>query len=108
MIDGRPQYLFLDEPTSSLDIRHQIETLNIARRFARDGGGVLAILHDLNLAAAYADHLIVMYRGEIAAEGTPAETISDALLERVFGVPLRVGRTPQPGTPFVLPQSLAG
>ncbi|BCJ92200.1 hemin import ATP-binding protein HmuV [Terrihabitans soli] len=106
VIGGRPQYLFLDEPTSSLDIRHQIETLNIARQFARDGGGVLAILHDLNLAASYADHLIVMHRGAVAAEGAPAETITDALLEEVFGLPLRVGRAPAAGTPFVLPQSL--
>jgi iron complex transport system ATP-binding protein len=68
---------------------------------------VLAILHDLNLAAAYADHLIVMHRGEIAAAGTPADTISDELLERVFGVPLRVGRAPEAGMPFILPQSLA-
>jgi iron complex transport system ATP-binding protein len=108
MIDGRAQYLFLDEPTSSLDIRHQIETLNLARRFARDGGGVLAILHDLNLAAAYADHLIVMHRGEVAAAGTPADVISDELLERVFGLPLRVGRAPAAGMPFILPQSLVG
>lgn len=107
VVNGRPQYIFLDEPTSSLDIRHQIETLEIARRFARAGGGVLAILHDLNLAAAFADHLIVMHEGKVAAEGAPADTISDALIERVFGLRLRVGRTPPPGIPFVLPQSLA-
>ncbi len=108
VMDGKPQYLFLDEPTSSLDIRHQIETLEIARRFARDGGGVLAILHDLNLAAAFADHLIVMHQGEVASEGTPQDVISDALIERVFGVRLRVGQPPRDGVPFILPQSLVG
>jgi iron complex transport system ATP-binding protein len=108
VVNGRPQYLFLDEPTASLDIRHQIETLNIARRFAREGGGVLAILHDLNLAAAFADHLIVMHRGEVAAEGAPADTISNDLMERVFGLPLRVGHAPREGVPFILPQTLAG
>lgn len=103
---GRPQYLFLDEPTSSLDIRHQIETLEIARRFARDGGGVLAILHDLNLAAAFADHLIVMHKGEVAAQGAPKDVISDELMQHVFGLPLRVGHLPAGGLPFILPQSL--
>lgn len=105
---GRPQYLFLDEPTSSLDIRHQIEILNIAKDFAADGGGVLAILHDLNLAAAFADHLIVMHKGAIAAEGTPADVISDELMERVFGLRLRVGQPPRAGMPYILPQTLAG
>ena len=105
---GRPQYLFLDEPTSSLDIRHQIETLEIARRFAREGGGVLAILHDLNLAAAFADHLIVMHEGEVAAQGTPRDVISDDLMQHVFGLPLRVGRLPDGDLPFILPQSLEG
>lgn len=104
---GHPQYLFLDEPTSSLDIRHQVEILDIARSFARAGGGVLAILHDLNLAAAFADHLVVMHKGAIAAEGTPKEVISDALMERVFGLRLRVGQPPDAGVPYVLPQSLA-
>jgi iron complex transport system ATP-binding protein len=108
MANGRPQYLFLDEPTSSLDIRHQIATLEVAQRFAQAGGGVLAILHDLNLAAAFADNLIVMHEGQIAAEGAPNETISDGLMERVFGLKLRVGHPPRAGIPFVLPQTLAG
>jgi iron complex transport system ATP-binding protein len=106
VVNGRPQYLFLDEPTSSLDIRHQIETLEIARRFARGGGGVLAILHDLNLAAAFADDLIVMHQGEVVAEGAPEDVIDDALMERVFGLKLRVGHAPRAGVPFILPQSL--
>jgi len=102
--EGRPQYLFLDEPTSSLDIRHQMATLDIARDFAHRGGGVLAILHDLNFAAAFADHVIVIHDGRVFAEGTPAEVINDRLLAEVFGVPLRVGETPPYGTPFVLPR----
>jgi iron complex transport system ATP-binding protein len=106
VLNGLAQYLFLDEPTSSLDIKHQIATLDVARRFAHAGGGVLAILHDLNLATAFADHLIVMHEGTVAAEGTPQEVMSDALLERVFGLPLRVGLMPRAGVPFVLPQSL--
>jgi iron complex transport system ATP-binding protein len=107
VVAGRQQYLFLDEPTSSLDIRHQVEILNIARDFAEGGGGVLAILHDLNLAAAFADHLIVMHNGTVAAEGSPAEVISDELMERVFGLRLRVGQPPRAGIPYILPQTLA-
>lgn len=106
--DGTPRYLFLDEPTSSLDIKHQIGTLEIARRFAQAGGGVLAILHDLNLAAAFADHLIVMRRGRLVAEGPPQEVLTDALVEDVFELPLRVRATPAGDTPFVLPQSAIG
>jgi len=108
LVHGRPHYIFLDEPTSSLDIRHQIGTLNIARAFADAGGGVLAILHDLNLAAMYADHLVVLHQGEVAAEGAPREVISDELMERVFGVKLKVGRQPERDLPFVLPQAIAG
>lgn len=106
--EGRPQYLFLDEPTASLDIRHQLSTLAIARDFARAGGGALAILHDLNLAAAFADHLIVIHRGQVFAEGPPAAVITDATMSQVFGVTLRVGQTPGAGIPFVLPQSARG
>ena len=106
VIYDRPHYIFLDEPTSSLDIRHQIETLDVARRFADAGAAVLAILHDLNLSAMYADHLIVMSRGEVAAEGTPREVINDALMESVFGVRLKVGRKPEGDLPFVLPQAI--
>lgn len=105
VVDGVARFLFLDEPTSSLDIRHQIATLEIARDFARAGGGVFAILHDLNLAAAFADRLIVLNHGEIRADGHPREVLTDALVEDVFGVPLYVGRPPPDGAPYVLPHS---
>lgn len=103
---GKAKTLFLDEPTSSLDIRHQIAVLEIARDFADAGGAVFAILHDLNLAATFADRMLVMHAGRIAAEGTPSEVLTDGLLEEVFGIRLRVSQQPEAGVPFILPQCL--
>lgn len=105
VLDGQPRYLFLDEPVSSLDIKHQLIIMEIARDFARRGGAVLAILHDLNLTAMYADTIGVMHRGRLAARGTPQEVLSDDLMERVFDCRLRVGALPSARVPFVLPQS---
>ena len=107
VLEGRPRYLLLDEPVSSLDIRHQLIIMDIARDFARRGGGVVAVLHDLNLAAMYADTLLVLHRGRVAAAGTPADVLSDDLIARVFECTLKVGALPAAGVPFVLPQSAA-
>ncbi|MBX3569712.1 MAG: heme ABC transporter ATP-binding protein [Rhizobiaceae bacterium] len=107
VLDGRPRYLFLDEPISSLDIRHQLAIMDVALDFARRGGGVLAVLHDLNLTAMYADSVYVMQRGRLAAAGAPAEVITDSLIARVFECPLRVGVVPR-GVPFILPQTAGG
>ena len=105
VLEGRPRFLLLDEPVSSLDIRHQLLIMNIARDFARRGGGVVAILHDLNLTAMYADRIHVMHRGKLAAAGTAADVLTDELIERVFECKLKVGTTPLDGTPYVLPHS---
>ncbi|OQM77527.1 heme ABC transporter ATP-binding protein [Manganibacter manganicus] len=106
VLDGQPRYLFLDEPVSSLDIRHQLTIMDIARDFAGQGGGVVAILHDLNLAAMYADRLCVMHRGQLSATGAPGDILDDRLVETVFGCRLQVGKLPPKGMPFVLPQSV--
>lgn len=105
VLDGQPRWLLLDEPVSSLDIRHQIIIMDIARDFALGGGGVVAVLHDLNLTAMYADRIAAMNKGRLAACGTPAEVLTDELISTVFECPLGVGRVPPPGVPFVLPQS---
>lgn len=105
VLDGQPRYLFLDEPVSSLDIKHQLIIMNIARDFARRGGGVVTILHDLNLTAMYADSVYVMHRGRLAAAGSPKDVLSDDLISRVFECRLKVGVLPQGDIPFVLPQS---
>ncbi len=107
VLDGVPRFLFLDEPVSSLDIRHQLIIMDIARDFAVRGGGVVAILHDLNLTAMYADRIFVMHKGRLAAAGAPGDVLRDELISSVFECDLKVGVLPKTGTPFVLPQSAA-
>lgn len=103
VVDGRPRWLILDEPVSSLDIRHQLMTMQVARDFARQGGGVLTVLHDLNLTAMFAAHVVMMQEGRVAAAGTPAAVLRDDIVSDVFGCALRVGAVPAPGIPFLLP-----
>lgn len=89
ILDGMPRYLLLDEPVSSLDIRHQLLVMDIARSFAAAGGGVVAILHDLNLTALYADRVLALQAGRMATFGPPAEVLTSDLLLDVFGCDLR-------------------
>jgi iron complex transport system ATP-binding protein len=103
--NGQARALLLDEPTSSLDLGHQISVLETARDFALAGGTVLAVLHDLNLAAEFADKLIVMHHGQITACGPALETINDETIARVYGIGGTVGRIPARHIPYVLPQS---
>lgn len=105
VVEGKSRYLFLDEPVSSLDIKHQLTIMNIARDFARRGGGVIAILHDLNLTAMYADSVLVMRRGRRLAFGAPVDVLEDKTINDAFECRLRVGVLPRPDLPFVLPQS---
>ena len=81
-----PGLLLLDEPTASLDLKHQLDMLEAVTRCARRGVAVVAILHDLNLATLAADRIVVLDGGRVAADGTPAETVTDELLARVFKV----------------------
>lgn len=104
--DG-PRWLFLDEPVSALDIAHQIQVMRIARDFADQGGGVVAVMHDLNLTAMFADAVCVLSAGAALAHGGPVEVMTDAVLSRAYGCHLRVGRAPPPGVPFVLPHLAA-
>ncbi len=103
-----PGILLLDEPTSSLDLRHQLDLLRLAREKAATGTAVVAVLHDLNLATLFASRIVMLDQGRIAVDGTAAETITDVWLERVFKVSTAVGRLPASGTPFVLPHSIGG
>lgn len=106
--NGGPAFLLLDEPVSSLDIRHQLTIMRLARDYSRRGGGVVAILHDLNLTAMFADHVVMVAKGRVAAAGPPSAVMTDTILETVFGCAMRVGALPAGGTPFVLPQTIAG
>lgn len=103
--DTRPAMLMLDEPTASLDLAHQGIVLAEARRQAREGRAVLAVLHDLNLATAFADELILMSAGRILACGSASCVLRDDLLSRAYGCNVRVNATPAPGIPFVLPHA---
>ncbi len=78
--------LLVDEPTVSLDVRHQLIVMELLRKAARNGGGVLAVVHDLTLAARYADRVLIMQSGRITAQGAPAETLDPARIAQVFGV----------------------
>ncbi len=104
--DDEPAILLLDEPTASLDLSHQGVVLEEARRQAREGRAVLAILHDLNLAAVFADELVLLSNGQVAARGAPAEVLRDDLLSRAYGCEVRTNITPAAGVPFVLPHAI--
>lgn len=82
--DGIPRMLFLDEPISSLDIRHQLLILNIANNYVKRGGIVVAVLHDLNLSAAYADKILLLQDGEVYSSGVPVDVFSKRNLESVY------------------------
>ena len=96
--------LLLDEPTTFLDLAHQVDVLELIRRLhAERGRTVVMVLHDLNLAARYADRLIAMREGSIVAAGDPADVITEPLLADVFGLAARVITDPVAGTPLVVP-----
>lgn len=99
-----PGVLLLDEPTSSLDLRHQIGLLEIARRRAREGFAVVAVLHDLNLAVRFADRVVVLSNGALHADGKTCDTINADLIRHVFKVETTIGY--EDGNPFVLPQRM--
>ena len=97
------EVLLLDEPTTYLDLAHQIEVLDLLRRLQRDGRTVVAVLHDLNQAARYADHVIAMRDGAVVAAGPPGEILTAALVRDVFGLDCVVVPCPVTGAPLVVP-----
>ncbi|MCX5014198.1 heme ABC transporter ATP-binding protein [Streptomyces sp. NBC_00555] len=99
----RAPLLLLDEPTAALDLRHQELVLRICRERAAAGDAVVVVLHDLGLAAAYADRAAVLHDGRMAAAGPPAEVFEDALLSRVYRQPVEVLPHPRTGAPLVVP-----
>ena len=103
LAQGTPLML-LDEPTTFLDLAHQIEVLDLLAALNEDEGRtVVLVLHDLNLACRYADHLVAMADGRIAAEGPPGEVIDAELVAAVFGLEAHVLDDPLTGTPMVVP-----
>ena len=88
------RFLILDEPTSAFDLAHQQLTLALVRELAGSGIGVVMVLHDLNLAARCADKILVLDGGRIAAQGTPTEVLTVAVIDQVFGVDVEIGEHP--------------
>ena len=94
--------MLLDEPSTFLDLRHQVELFNLLRKLAREQSiAILMASHDLNLAAAFADRLILLSEGNLIADGAPSEVLHPELLERVYGVPMH--RIDHLGRPILFP-----
>jgi len=98
-----PRALVLDEPTASLDIRHEMGILELLRRSADGGMTVLVVTHGLDMAARFADRMLLLARGTVAAEGPPAEVLRSETLERVYRWPIAVTPDPTTGDPRVTP-----
>ena len=96
------RYLFLDEPTASLDLAHQHQVLRVARECARAGIGVLTVLHDLNLASQHADRIAVLRQGVLAAEGAPDDVLTPDIIRRAFDISVMVTRHPCVACPLIV------
>jgi iron complex transport system ATP-binding protein len=97
--------LLLDEPTTHLDISYQVELLDLLTDLNRmSGRTIVVVLHDLNLACRYADHIIAMKEGEILAEGAPVDVIDEQLVKDVYGIACEVMRDPVSDTPMIVPR----
>jgi iron complex transport system ATP-binding protein len=100
----RAPLLLLDEPTAALDLRHQELVLRLCRERARAGDAVVVVLHDLSLAAAYADRIALLRRGRIAADGPPARVLAEGLLSEVYEQPVEVVPHPRTEALLVVPR----
>jgi iron complex transport system ATP-binding protein len=98
-----PRALVLDEPTSSLDVRHEMAILELLRGAADSGITVLLITHGLDVAAQFADRMLLLSRGTVAAEGKPDEVMREDVLARVYEWPISVRTDPESGAPRVTP-----
>ena len=96
--------LFLDEPTTFLDIAYQVEILDLLTDLNRKRGiTIVMVLHDINLSAKYADYLFAVKNGTLAASGTPAEVITESLIREIYGLNCCVQKDPISGNPFMIP-----
>lgn len=95
--------LLLDEPTSALDLQHQHSTLRLLRKVCQERGiAVIIIIHDINLAASFCDHIVALKTGRLIDEGSPAEIMTPARLESIFDVRMLVTQHPQTGAPYCI------
>jgi iron complex transport system ATP-binding protein len=101
----QPSLLLLDEPTSHLDIQHQVETFRLVVSLCREEKlAAVAVVHDLTLAAAFADRVAIMEHGRIVADGRPADVLRADVVARVYGIPVRVFSHPETGRPIIVPE----
>ena len=100
---GENCILMLDEPTSALDLAHQHNALLVAKQMAEAGAAVIIVIHDLNLAAQYADRLVIINHGKIQADGTPQQALTAETIDSVYGWPVCITQHPVDGYPIVLP-----
>ncbi|WP_216852845.1 heme ABC transporter ATP-binding protein [Phytoactinopolyspora halotolerans] len=100
----RAQLVLLDEPTAALDLHHQEMVLGVARRRAAAGDAVVVVLHDLNVAAGYADRIVVLSDGSVAAVGSPQQVFTSGLLSEVYMHEVEVLDHPRASTPIILPR----
>ncbi|GAB3944904.1 heme ABC transporter ATP-binding protein [Spirosoma harenae] len=102
--DASEGILFLDEPTTGLDLLHQHQMLEVARELTQKGFCAIVILHDLNLASQYADQILMLRAGQIEAIGTPQEVITPSIIHRVFNLHVWLVQHPEMDCPMVIPQ----
>jgi iron complex transport system ATP-binding protein len=107
VMEGRARWLFLDEPVASLDIGHQLQVMRLAAGFAQAGGGVIAVMHDLNLTAMFAHSVTLMMGGQVLAAGPVAQVFTSATLSAAYDCDLSVSTPPPGGGVFILPQAVA-
>jgi iron complex transport system ATP-binding protein len=100
-----PRWLFLDEPVASLDLGHQLQVMRLARGFADAGGGVVAVMHDLNLSAMFADRMVMLLDGRILSEGTPDQVLREEVLDQAYGCRIALNTAPDCG-PWFVPQAV--
>lgn len=96
--------LLLDEPTTWLDIVHQVSVLELLAKLKHEGRTVVAVLHELNLAFRYADHIVAIKAGKVVAEGAPAAIVNEEMIFDVFGLPALILPDPLTGAPMVVPR----
>ncbi|WP_373819772.1 Fe(3+) dicitrate ABC transporter ATP-binding protein FecE [Glaesserella sp.] len=94
--------VLLDEPTTYLDLNHQAELMNMMRHMQRQGKTVITVLHDLNQACRYCDHLVVLKQGELIAQGSPKEVMTEHLLKHVFDLDVEIHQDPISHTPMFI------
>ncbi|MCX7567318.1 heme ABC transporter ATP-binding protein [Sulfitobacter sp. F26169L] len=103
VVDGTPRWLLLDEPVASLDIGHQLLVMELVKDYAARGGGVVAVMHDLNLSAMFATRIAMIMKGTLLVSGTPETVMQDEILSKAYDCTLRVNTPAMAGQSYLLP-----